>query len=598
MIKKIATLTTLFMMLGALSTITYAEENTQNIYGWLHTEGNQIKDEDGNVVRLMGVNWFGMEGTGNAPHGLWTRNWEDMLDQMATLGYNTIRLPFANETLDQGELPEAISRDLNPDIFPDGENPMDPIDLMDLIIEGAGQRGMMVILDNHLSLSGVTTNNNGLWYEGHISHERWIEDWIMLAERYKDNPTVVGMDLHNEPHSACWGCDDPALDWRGAAEEAGNAILEVNPNVLIVVEGVWCYDPADGSNSGCPHDHSGWCQKCTWWGGNLQGVKDRPIEYDVPNQLVYSPHEYTHSVYPQVWFDDPNYPNNLDEIWEYNWGFIHTEEIAPLLFGEFGTPDTEPSSIDGIWYRYFVDYIAETQSNFTYWSWNPNSGDTGGLLQTDWESEETEKIEILADAVFPFEPLPLPQIACDVTVEYGNTWEGGFDGSVILHNVGEVNIRGWEVTWTIPDGVTYNQMPEAEYEITGDQVRAYPPTHSSKKIIGTGQSVSFGLAGLGSTDIPTDFAINRIPCDGSAAPPIVTLTLAPTDEPEPTATQGSVAPPIVTLTPTPDSGSSGDGVPLAVTGTQNATSAPAVLLLTVALFTGFGATAVILSHKN
>ena len=59
-------------------------------------------------------------------------------------------------------------------------------------------------------------------------------DWKMLAQRYAGNTTVIGADLHNEPHAegtnpaatgACWGCGDTARDWRLAAERAGNAIL-------------------------------------------------------------------------------------------------------------------------------------------------------------------------------------------------------------------------------------------------------------------------------------------------------------------------------------------------------------------------------------
>jgi endoglucanase len=29
--------------------------------------------------------------------------------------------------------------------------------------------------------------------------------------------------------------------------------------------------------------------------------------------------------------------------------------------------------------------------NFFYWSWNPNSGDTGGILQDDWQSVSLDK---------------------------------------------------------------------------------------------------------------------------------------------------------------------------------------------------------------
>ncbi len=588
-IKQIFLTAVTVALLFLLSTIAYltlfaraAHAQASPPYGWLHTDGNEIKDTDGNVIRLTGVNWFGMEGTGNIPHGLGSRNWESMLDQMAEMGYNTIRLPFANETLEPGKTLEGIDKGLNPDFFPDGENGIPPIEVMDMIIEGAGQRGMMVILDNHLSLSGVTTNNNGLWYEGHVTHEKWIEDWVMLTERYKDNPTVVGMDLHNEPKFSCWGCDDPAIDWRGAAEEAGNAILDVNPNVLILVEGVQCYDPADGNNEGCPFGHVGWCQECTWWGGNLQGVRERPIEYDVPNQLVYSPHEYTQHVYNQVWFSDPDYPNNLNEIWDYNWGFIHDQEIAPLLFGEFGTPTTEAGSIDGIWYRYFIDYIVEKQTHFTYWAWNPNSGDTGGLLQNDWQTPEEEKNALLAPALYPFEPLALPQLQCNVRIEFGNVWEGGFGGNVIMENVGPVTINDWTLTWTQPDGMTINQVSEASYEVSGDTFIVTPPSWGGNTIIARDRELSFGFGGLGEALTPTDFAINGIPCVGVQA--VVTPT------PGATAT-ATTAPATPTATPTTT-------IPLTVAGSDQTAARPSVLLPLLLVFAGTLSLLFVIQHRR
>ena len=44
--------------------------------------------------------------------------------------------------------------------------------------------------------------------------------------------------MRNELRSgAQWGGNDPKLDWHAAAERGGNAILEVNPKLLIMVEG-------------------------------------------------------------------------------------------------------------------------------------------------------------------------------------------------------------------------------------------------------------------------------------------------------------------------------------------------------------------------
>ncbi len=45
-------------------------------------------------IHLYGVNWFGFETRSYVVHGLWARNWEDMLRQVKSLGFNAIRLPF------------------------------------------------------------------------------------------------------------------------------------------------------------------------------------------------------------------------------------------------------------------------------------------------------------------------------------------------------------------------------------------------------------------------------------------------------------------------------------------------------------------------
>ena len=62
--------------------------------GYWHTSGTQILDANNQPVRIAGINWFGFETTNYVVHGLWSRNYKDMLDQIARLGYNTLRLPL------------------------------------------------------------------------------------------------------------------------------------------------------------------------------------------------------------------------------------------------------------------------------------------------------------------------------------------------------------------------------------------------------------------------------------------------------------------------------------------------------------------------
>src|SRR5690348_8486768 len=75
---------------------------------YLRTNGAEIVDAQGNVVQLTGLNWFGLEGPTFCPLGLWTRSMDSLLDQIKSLGYNMLRVPFCNQTFDSGSTPSAI----------------------------------------------------------------------------------------------------------------------------------------------------------------------------------------------------------------------------------------------------------------------------------------------------------------------------------------------------------------------------------------------------------------------------------------------------------------------------------------------------------
>jgi endoglucanase len=347
---------------------------------YLHTSGSQILDASNRVVGLSGINWFGFETSNNVPHGLWARNWQDMLDQIKSSGYNVIRLPFSNAMLKKNVMPSGIDYQKNPDL--DG---LTSLQVMDKIIRGANERGIKVILDNHRATAGGGPESNGLWYTSEYTETDWILDWKKLARRYKYIPAVIAVDLRNEPYNACWGCGDLSRDWRLAAEKAGNAILSINPNLLIIVEGVAVYN-----------------EQYTWWGANLIGAKEFPVRLNVPNRLVYSAHEYAETVYPQAWFSDANYPNNLPAVWDKYWGYLIKENIAPVLVGEFGTK--YQTQKDKQWLMEFKEYIKQNKLSWTFWSLNPDSGDTGGLLLDDWTGIHMLKQNILQEIQYPLIP--------------------------------------------------------------------------------------------------------------------------------------------------------------------------------------------------
>ncbi|PWC32690.1 carbohydrate-binding domain-containing protein [Azospirillum sp. TSO35-2] len=353
-------------------------QSSGSINGFLHTNGNQIVDESGHNVRLTGVNWFGGEGYNYVPSGLWADSYQHHVDSMKGLGFNVIRLTWADDMFDSSAVTNGIDYAKNPDL-----KGLTRLEVYDKVIDYAGKVGMKVILDHHRNDGGAGTNEHGLWYTDKNPESKVIEDWKMLAKHYAGNEAVIGADLHNEPSvSATWGDGNKATDWAAAAERIGNSIQSVNKDWLMLVEG-------------------------TEWSSTLAGVKNHPVEFDVPNKLVYSPHAYGQSVGQFSWLSDPAYPKNLPAQYDSMWGYIYKNNIAPVLIGEFG--GQMHSQAEQTWASTLVKYMngdwnldgksdlaaGQQGMNWTYWAWTPESGDVGGLLQNDYKTIDPTKMNII-----------------------------------------------------------------------------------------------------------------------------------------------------------------------------------------------------------
>ncbi len=343
---------------------------TAHQVGFIRTSHKELIDASGCQVHLSGVNWFGFETSAFAPHGLWARNWKDMLKQMAHLGFNSIRLPYTNQLFDPASKPTAINYWLNPDL-----KGLQGLALMDRIIQGAGSLGLKVILDRH---DPTTDLRPALWYTDQMPQSRWIADWVMLAQHYRGNETVIGADLANEPHGpATWGDGNASTDWRLAAEQAGNAVLAANPDWLIIVEGIEQY-------------HGDFY----WQGGNLTGAAQYPVRLSVQDKLVYSAHDYGPEVYPQSWFQAANFPHNLSAVWQKHWAYLQNVGNTPVFVGEFGGRSMGQDT-EGVWQRSLLAFLKANDISYAYWAWNPDSGDTGGILKDDWKTVNQSKLDVL-----------------------------------------------------------------------------------------------------------------------------------------------------------------------------------------------------------
>ena len=376
---------------------------------WLHAKGSRLYDMNGNEVWLTGANWFGFNCTECSPHYLWSGDINDLVKSVADRGINVLRLPVSTELLYNWMVgdPDPIGA-INPNDDPSYRFNVDLImedgsvansqQLFEVLLKKCKQYGIKCFIDIHSPESNNAGHNYGLWYgksfkgrDGKsvtVTTDVWIETLAWTADHYKNDDTLIGFDLKNEPHStyggapvdAIWDDSNAENNWKKASEDCANAILEKNPNALILIEGVEGYQ-----------GHG------AWWGGNLRGVKDYPVQpTSGTSQIIYSPHDYGPIVSQQTWFEKNfNMDTLLDDYWRDTWAYLVEEDRYPLLIGEWG--GKIPDSVDEKallaadssklteyeknvkWLILLRDYMIKHHVNHTFWCLNDDSGDTGGL---------------------------------------------------------------------------------------------------------------------------------------------------------------------------------------------------------------------------
>lgn len=322
--------------------------------GYLATAGNQIVDpNNANLpVRIAGASYFGME-TGNAfndetnpstlPFGTWQVNYKTILNAVVGMGFNAIRWDFADACL-EGNPPQSttgadytINTTLNPTMS--GVTVLDTIDQM---VAYAGSIGLKIWFSR--MWQNGTVGQTSLFYgtpSGIGSITDWtrqnvIDDMVMLATRYANNPTVIGIELNNEVFSppCTFGDGNTDTDLQLFWTDAGNAILNANPNLLIICQ-AYQVEANGGAGPGTDED--------------LTGLKTFPVNLTIPNRVVYSIHTYPPSVNPSA--QNPT-------VWDATWGFVYTESIGPVIISEFGHNATDMSVETQQWETAILNYCS------------------------------------------------------------------------------------------------------------------------------------------------------------------------------------------------------------------------------------------------
>lgn len=332
-----------------------------------YTAKNGTVYKDGTPLPLYGVNWFGFETCDCAPHGLWSgRSIEDILSQLKALGFNAIRLPVGPEVLRNNCITPSWVKVGEPNY------PEEPFDGLKYFLSKAKDEGFYVLLDLHtFKCDLINKKLPGMPFDPNRGYtkEDWLSDLRRMARLSLEFSNIFAIDLFNEPYLLTWE------QWSSLVKEGGMEVLRINPRVLISVNGVGDLSYNGGYG--------------TYWGENLTLAVDH---LGLGDSIIYMPHVYGPSVHYQSYFNDPNFPENMPTIWNIHFGHL-TEKGIPWGVGEFGGWYEDK---DKTWQDRFVDYLKEKRVKiWFYWSLNPNSEDTGGILQEDWKTPVEDKINLL-----------------------------------------------------------------------------------------------------------------------------------------------------------------------------------------------------------
>ena len=350
-----------------LATAADAASGTLLPSGDFSTRGSQIVDRDGRPVRLACVGWNQVNEEISLEH---------QTTLMAEHGFNCIRFSWVNATLE---------RDLA---------------RIDRVVRAAARANLRLVLDNHTNEPGHgerdnwgAQQRNGLWYDrggssddtdgggnpGTVTDARFLADWQAVAKHYAGNPTVIAYDLRNEPldypHMSLWGGGSDR-DIRAMYQRVGNAVQAIDAAKLIVVE---------PPNSDC------------------RGVRKYPLTLNVPNKLVYSVHEYPGEINGQKVSSGPDLIRRMNSMW----GWLVTQDIAPVFVGEMGASMASPES--AAWADTIVPYLngrapdglrlpADGQGVSTdWWVWGHLPGQNpDGTLESDWKTPRPRQEAVYA----------------------------------------------------------------------------------------------------------------------------------------------------------------------------------------------------------
>ncbi|KAL8196259.1 hypothetical protein R6Q57_025259 [Mikania cordata] len=317
----------------------------------LSTSSRWIIDErSGDRVKLACINWPGHLQV-MIPEGLNKKPMRAIVSDIShVMGFNCVRLTWATYMYTRYSnltVTESLDR-WNLTVIKDGvvkNNPevleMSIGEAQNAVVNELGKVGVMVVLDNHISMPEWCcgdNDGNGFFGDAHFDPGEWVQGLVAVARRYKGNPSVVAMSMRNELR----GPRQNVTTWYEYMQQGATAIHHENPDILVIFSGL-SYDT------------------------NLGFLKCQPLTISLDNKLVYESHWYSFGQPSGDWILQTNeYCSNVTKWFMDNSGFLLRNRF-PMFLSEFGLDQRGENEMENRYFVCLLATVAEMDIDWALW---------------------------------------------------------------------------------------------------------------------------------------------------------------------------------------------------------------------------------------
>ncbi|KAG4999420.1 hypothetical protein AAZX31_08G059200 [Glycine max] len=352
-----------------------------------------IDDATGKRVKLHCAHWVA-HATPMLAEGLDKSPMNDIAANIAKAGFNCVRLSYAtymftryaNNTVRDifhtHDIPGIVSaiENYNPRVLN-----MTHLQAYEAVVDALGDHGVMVLIDNHVSLAKwccANDDQNGFFGDRHFNTSEWLQGLAFIAHHFKGKPNVFAMDLRNELR----GSRQNHHDWYKYMTQGANTIHDINPDFIVIISGL-AFD------------------------NDLSFLKKKPLDLNFPHKIVYESHIYSVSGDTHRWRVQPvNWICNatIQLLHQQSSFLLSGKNPAPLLVSEFGYDMTGGSFADNMYLPCIVSYFASVDLDWSLWAFQGSYyyrqgkvglGESYAVMDDDWKSYRdpnfTQKFELL-----------------------------------------------------------------------------------------------------------------------------------------------------------------------------------------------------------